>query len=150
MRLTASRNVSGRWLASSRVAPISEDFWEVFRVQPMRGRLTLPDDHVLGAGPVVVVSEEFWLNELSGRPITDVSLEFQGVVRQVIGVVSSDFDFPGFADAWFPLPVERQPESRTAHNWAVVGRLASGVSVQARSPELVPSWRIHCCVPPLS
>lgn len=120
----------------SPVAPISEDFWSVFRVRPMVGRLTVPADHVPGSAPVVVVSERFWRNQLGAPPIDEASIEFQGVVRQVVGVVSADFEFPGFADAWFPLPVESQSDSRTAHNWAVVGRLAPGVAVPAAHEEL--------------
>ncbi|MEJ2204663.1 MAG: ABC transporter permease [Gemmatimonadota bacterium] len=117
----------------ARVGRVSHDYWSIFGVVPVRGRLTTPDDHHEDAAPVVVVSRSFWENELSGAEISGLSLEILGFRAPVVGV-AEDPGFPGGGiDMWAPLELGGLSSSRTAHNWRVVGRMASGVSIgQAR------------------
>ncbi len=117
-----------------RVGGITEDFWKVFPVRPVTGRLTVPADHVEGGPGVVVLREDFWRNELSARPLDEVVLEVAGERLQAIGVVPSALDFPFGAELW--RPVFPTSTSRTAHNWRVVGRLAPGVTPEMADQEL--------------
>ncbi len=116
------------------VSGISEDFWKVFPVRPVEGRLTVPSDHVEGGAGVVVLREDFWRNELAGQDLDAILLEIGGQQLQAIGVVPSDLDFPFGAQLW--TPAFPSSTSRTAHNWRVVGRLAEGVSIQRADQEL--------------
>lgn len=120
----------------AQIAIVTRDFWAVFGVQPLHGRLTVEDDHLLGAEPVIVVSRSFWQNELSGGKFDDIVLEVLGVRARVIGVVANGFDFPGGADAWVAVERTEQGESRTSHNWSVVGRLAEGVTLEQAAQEI--------------
>jgi len=119
------------------VGAISGDFWTVFPVEPIMGRLTTPEDHAVGVGPAVVVSEGFWQNQLGGDPnVLGRTLEIFGVTSTVVGVVPGDFDFPFGAEIWSPIEYNEQPTSRTAHNNRVAGRLRPGVDPTAADAEL--------------
>lgn len=111
-------------------AAVGEDFWRVFPVSPVEGRLTAPADHRPGAQTVALVSQSFWENELGALPLTEYSLEVLGTHVQVVGVLPDGFDFPAGAQLWFPAEPFNSSESRTAHNWNVVGRISNGSSLE--------------------
>jgi len=118
------------------LATVGQDFWKIFPVQPLRGRLTTPEDHVPGAAPVVVVSRSFWQNELGGRDLDRYTLEVQGMRLSVVGVLPDDFDFPEGTQMWAPAEPQNQSLARSAHNWRVVGRLAPGVGLDRAREEI--------------
>ena len=128
--------LGGEEPVAAHVAWVSEDFWSVFGVTPLMGRLSVPEDHLADSEAVVVVSRSFWQNELAGRDIADIRLDIDRMRARVVGVVDNDFGFPGEADAWAPLEQRGQSDSRSAHNWRVVARLAEGVAVEQASQEL--------------
>lgn len=109
-------------------AMITRDFWRVMRVQPVAGRLTGPEDHQLGAAGAVVITRAlslrlFGVPDATGRP-----LDAQGMQAQVVGVVPSGFGYPSEAELWYPLELFPQGTSRTAHNYAVTGRLTDATT----------------------
>jgi len=126
--------LGGEEPAWATVAFVSEDFWRVFGVAPSAGRLLLPDDHVEGAAPAVVVSRAFARSVLGAEDPVGRTVEAFGSRAQVVGVAPAGFDYPGDVQVWAPTPP--QGESRTAHNWSVVGRLRDGVGVDAAAREL--------------
>lgn len=117
-------------------AAVSEDFWKVFPVGPVAGRLTNPDDHRPGAAPVAVVSRSFAHAVLGGERAIGRVVEVWGTSLEVVGLLPDAFDFPAGTDVWTPAEPIPQGESRTAHNWSVVGRLADGVSVEEAASEV--------------
>jgi len=117
-------------------AVVGEDFWKVFPVRPLEGRLTVPGDHVPGTAPVMVVSRSFWQNELGGRPLESYNLEIGDMHAGVVGVVPDDFSYPTGAQFWAPAELDHYSDSRSAHNWRVVGRLRDGVSVASARQEV--------------
>ena len=118
-------------------APVSLEFFEVMRPRQIMGRLTRADDHRAGAAPVVVVSERFWrthmdaTTDLASRPF-----QLAGKAVEVIGVVSAEFDFPAETDLWYPIELTAPNSSRTSHNYAMVGRLADGMSPDRAKADL--------------
>ena len=124
---------TGRPLRAT-VARVSEDFWEVFPVSPVMGRLTVAADHVAGVSGVVVLREDFWRNELGAAALDGIVLEIGGDRLQAVGVVPASMDFPARAQLW--KPASPSSTSRTAHNWRLVGRLADGVTLAAADAEL--------------
>ena len=118
------------------VARVGEDFWDVFPVQPLQGRLTVPDDHRFGVEPVAVVSRRFWETELGGEPVGERSIETSGHRLRVVGVLPAGFQFPDETDVWIAAELAEPNVYRTAHNWSVVGRLADGASVERAEEEL--------------
>lgn len=119
------------------VAMVSQGIWSVFGVRPVQGRLTVEADHIVGGAPVVVVSESYWRNQLAGRRLEDVRLDLNGVRASVVGVAPASFDYPLGTDLWQPLEsTGPQSNSRTAHNWNVIGRLADGIPLERADEEL--------------
>ena len=118
------------------IALVGEDFWKIFPVQPLRGRLTNPDDHVPGSQPVVVVSHSFWQNELGGRDLDSYSLEVEGAHVRVVGVLPDGAVYPRDGQMWTPAEPQNQSNSRTSHNWSVVGRIAPGVGLERARQEI--------------
>ncbi len=117
-----------------RVATVSRDFWDVFRVVPVRGRLTGPEDHTPEAAPVLVIGQRLWESEFGGRPLDEITLEVGSARARVVGVVPAGFDFPDGSELWG----QAEPfgnTSRTSHNWRVVGRLDAGTSIDVAEQE---------------
>jgi predicted permease len=114
---------------------VSGDFFRTLGIQPEVGRTFLPDESRPGGVRVAVVSHGFWHRSLGGRDEPGgMSLNVDGVVFAVVGVMPREFDFPSGADIWVPREVDPPQTSRTAHNWSVIGRLRSGVTLaQARA-----------------
>jgi putative ABC transport system permease protein len=120
----------------AQLAYMGEDFWKVFPLRPLRGRLTVASDHVAGAAPVVVVSRSFWQNQLGGKPLSGYDLEVEGSHARVVGVVPDGFDYPAGTQVWVPVDPSDASTSRTSHNWRVVGRLAPGVTLEQARQEM--------------
>ncbi|MGW8265876.1 MAG: ADOP family duplicated permease [Longimicrobiales bacterium] len=123
------------------VAFVSRDFWTVFPLSPVAGRLTGEGDHREGVAPVAVVSESFAREVLGSVDALGAMVEVFGTRLEVVGVLPGDFDFPSGATVWIPAELERQSESRSSHNWKVVGRLGEGVTAQDAFLELDPMTR---------
>ncbi len=116
----------------ARVAWVSEDFFSLFQVDPLRGRVTRPEDHRLGAAPVALVSRRFWATNMGADPnVLGRVVTVSGRSLEVIGVMPGDFDFPAETDLWFPVELSEPSTSRTAHNYSGVGRLAAGFTAES-------------------
>ena len=120
----------------TQITLVGQDFWKVFPARPVRGRLTVPADHVSGAAPVAVVSRSFWQNQLGGKALDSYDLEIEALHVRVVGVVPDGSAYPAGAQLWIPAQLEDPSTSRTAHNWSVVGRLAPGVSLERAREEV--------------
>lgn len=122
--------------SSVRSAVVSQDFFKLFRVSAIQGRLPSVDEHRVGATPVAVVSESFWrahLGSTSDLASQRIKIEDD---YQIIGVLPDRFRFPSNTDVWAPLEPTDPTLSRTAHNWSAVARLRPGVSAMAADREL--------------
>ncbi len=121
----------------ARATSVGAGFWDVLDVRPELGRVTLPEEHREGVAPVVVLSHRFWQDQLGGDPdVLERTLEVEGHAAQVVGVMPPAFDFPDETALWWPAELEGENDSRTSHNWKVVGRLAPGADVEGAREEL--------------
>jgi putative ABC transport system permease protein len=110
-------------------------------VEPLMGRAFVPEDQ--DAAQVVLLSHELWLSAMGGD--TDVlgrTLEVDGVVRTVVGVMPEEFDVPS---PWarttnhrlfLPFDNENLAGPRGSHSYPVVARLASGVTKEAAQEDM--------------
>jgi predicted permease len=102
------------------VALVSGEYFEVLRQQPQAGRLLTPaDNRTLGAHPVVVISDGFWLRRLGGAPnVVGRELVINGSSFSIIGIAAKGFFGTTVGlrnpDAWIPLMM--QPVVRYASN----------------------------------
>lgn len=119
------------------VAGVSEGFLRTLGVVPAAGRDFLADEHRLGGDPAVLVSDAFWRTYLGADPeLARHRLEVSGFEARVVGVTPRGFEYPSGVEIWVPLELAPQSESRTAHNYVVVGRMRDGVGPAAAEEEL--------------
>ena len=115
---------------------VSADFFRVLGVQPVIGRL-ISAEASKDTKQVAVVSYGFWKRLLGGRSnLEGVSLRLDSRSFSVIGVLPAQTEFPSNVDVWYPGEIYPPYESRTAHNFRVIGRLRDGVSFQQAQTEV--------------
>ncbi|HSC25999.1 MAG TPA: ABC transporter permease, partial [Vicinamibacterales bacterium] len=118
-------------------AYVSREFFQVLQTRPRLGRGFLDSERHVGAAPVVIVSHGFWQERLGGESDLDrMIVQISGAAHQVVGVMAAGIDYPIGADFWVPREQSPPQRSRTAHNFAVIGRLADGVALPAAQAEL--------------
>jgi len=130
-----------------RGALATPEYLEVFRVQPARGRLLVPEDLQPGAEPVVVLSHALWQRRFGGAEdpegqdsegdVLGKILTLDGVDHTIVGVLPAGLRIPetSGAELWTPLPRELlENEYREWRGFSAVGRLGPEVS-QARAQE---------------
>ncbi|MGD8279056.1 MAG: ABC transporter permease, partial [Gemmatimonadota bacterium] len=119
------------------VSAVSDGFFATLGVSPARGRIMLPEEHRPGAPPAVVVSDGFWRTYLGSDPaLGERQIDVGGALARVVGVMPPGFSFPAGVDIWGPAELTQQSESRSAHNFRAVGRLAAGTDVARAEADL--------------
>ena len=83
------------------------------------------------------MSHRYWTQSLGAAAVlTGFHLRIEGRAYTVVGVMPAGFQFPAKADLWLPAELNAPRTSRTAHNFAAVGRLRDGVSAAQASADL--------------
>ena len=110
------------------------ELFQVLGRPPYLGRGLRAGDDVLGAEPTAVLSYGLW-QELGGdASIVGRRLRLDGEERTVVGVMPRGFWFPDpTVRVWLAEPLD--PENRSG-NYALVGRVAPGGTVEGLAPQL--------------
>ena len=88
-----------------RVASVSADFFSVIGVQPLLGRLFVPEEQRFGAAPAVLVSHSFWQRQLhETRDLASVKFTVSNNPAVIVGVLLR---------LWLPIRVSMDPWSYT-------------------------------------
>jgi putative ABC transport system permease protein len=113
---------------------VSDGFFSVFGVAPVRGRLFASGDDDPGRAPTAVITHAFWMRRFAGDPGTVGSLlTVGGQPYTVIGVVPDTVRTFSPADMYLSLPVPEASSDRT-NSFQVLARVARGISrVQAEA-----------------
>ncbi|MEA2540037.1 MAG: hypothetical protein QOH35_1403 [Acidobacteriaceae bacterium] len=120
--------VQGREAVPLKVLRATSDFFRTFSMEPALGRGFHPQDMILNAPGVVVISDALWRERFSsdpnilGRPITLGNQPFT-----VIGVARPEFRLESKVDVWTPLPIVESPKDQS-HQYNIVARLRRGVN----------------------
>jgi predicted permease len=133
-----------------RSASVDDGLLRALGVQPARGRLFAAGETDLtgpppapGAPPlplpaVVILSHELWQTAFGGRSIVGQTVEVNGLVREVIGIMPPGVDvMDNRTEIWTPLglnPGNRQ--NRGNHFLYLIGRLKDGVTPEMAQSEL--------------
>ena len=123
---------------------VSGDFFDVLGIEPALGRRFLADVAPADAH-VAVVSHALWRELLGAEPdLSKLHIETSGERLQVIGVMPAWFDYPAHTGVWFPRALFPSEDSRTAHNWSAVARLAPDADLtQLRADAMALGQRLH-------
>jgi predicted permease len=118
---------------------VSHDLFSTLGVKPSAGRWFGPDEDRAGAPAVVMISERVAIHRFGGaaravgQPLTLGGMGETGAVATVVGVMPRSFRFLQHADMWTlrHRGDNDGPTTRQFHNWVLVGRLRSGLSIDA-------------------
>ncbi len=140
-------------------ARVSDDFFNVFGVKPLLGRTILPEENVLRANRVIVLSHRLWQRRFGGDPsIVGKALMLGGKSTTVVGIMPPDFKQPSYAEVWTPLFMDSgELKSRDSRYFNVTARLKPNVTLkqaeaelnviasrlEAQNPETNKGWGVH-------
>jgi len=120
------------------VGPVTGNFFAVLGTNPVLGRTLRPDDDVLGAAPVAVISYRAWHTFFGGEPRVighRLSLHQRRTTYTIVGVAPAGLGFPTGTDLWVPVTPFGMLEA------VPLGRLAPGVTITQAAAELRASFQ---------
>ncbi|MGZ8379061.1 MAG: ABC transporter permease [Gemmatirosa sp.] len=132
--------LDGGGITRLRRAHVTGDFFAVLGARPLLGRTLRPEDDVVGAAPVLVLSHAAWQRHFGGdRRVLGrtLPLHADGVAHAIVGVMPPGVDWPRGTEFWAPLvPGKAAPgtDSVFAHV-DVVARLAPGATPEEAGAE---------------
>jgi putative ABC transport system permease protein len=126
-----------------RTGVVSWNYFDVFGVKPILGRTFFPEDEKPGAGPVLLLSYEYWKNNFGGDPkIVGQTFEMNDKVHTVVGVLPPVPQYPHENDVYMPSlacpfrAAESFIQNRSARMMEAFGRLKPGVTLAAAKADL--------------
>src|SRR5215467_13498853 len=119
-------------------AGVSSDFFSVFGVAPLKGRVFRPEEDRPGAPAVVVISEQFWRDHLGSDPeVLNRILTLDGQQHTIVGVMPAAFRFPSSRPAaLWAIHALNPPVARPPYALLALGRLKPGIGLRRAEAEL--------------
>jgi predicted permease len=118
----------------------TDNFFQVFGVQPVLGRTFLPGEEKDGKNDIAVLSYEVWQRFLGGdRSVLNKAVKLDGRTYTIIGVMPAGFRFPlGTRNAVYtPQHLDQWWMSGRGNHWLqTVGRLKDGMTKGEAQAEL--------------
>jgi putative ABC transport system permease protein len=130
---------------------VTGNYFSVLGVQPALGRVFSQSDDVPNATPTVVVSFDFWRNQLASDPkIVGSTVSLNGHPFQVIGVAAPRFHSAVWGETaavFVPMAMLDQVTNysgalreHTVRWMNILGRLRPGVSITQAQAGVAPLW----------
>jgi len=115
---------------------VTTPFFQVLGVEPIAGRVFVPDD-VTSQPNVVVLNEAFWRARFGGdRAIVGRDIQIDGGPFTVIGIVPAESQALAPSSFWTPYAPPPGLDQRALHFMRVLGRLKPGVTIDAARTDL--------------
>jgi putative ABC transport system permease protein len=120
------------------VAVVTSEFFRVFLVNPVAGRLFSAEEQAPASGGSAVISHSYWQSHSAGDPNVVVrSVRMLGKTVNIVGVLPSGFHFPAQTDLWFPAnTIVPESNERSSRDYQVAGRVKRGVSLEQAQAEM--------------
>lgn len=120
-------------------ARITPSVLDVLRVIPALGRPFGPQDAVPGADPVAMLSHDLWNRRYGAEPgIVGSTLELDGVMRRVVGIMPADFSwFDENPAVWRPFVIDPADAPVSSFSYPGIARLADGETLQSAHDDMV-------------
>ncbi|MDR3701309.1 MAG: ABC transporter permease [Candidatus Sulfopaludibacter sp.] len=118
------------------IATVTPEFFDVFAVRPAIGREFSAEERKSGTG--ILIGYAWWQSHFGGRPdVLGQPLRMFEKDLTIVGVMPAGFSFPGKTAIWLAAnSIFPETESRSAHNYLVVGRLKPAVAMQRAQAEM--------------
>ena len=120
---------------------VTADIFPMLGVQPLLGRVFLPEEQDAGKEHEVVLSYSLWQGHFAGNPeIIGRPLALSGETYTVVGVMPRDFKFAPFwatkAQLWAPLALGSRLTDRGGSSLRVFARLKPGITLEQARAEM--------------
>ena len=127
----------------------SKEFLPALGIKPIAGRNFLPEEDRPGGPPAVMVSHALWQRRFHSDPAAiGRILTIDGIPRTVVGVVPHELGEMVAADLWLPTAINPNDPERRNHQFGIVARLKSGVTLaEARAEMNVIARRLESAYP---
>ena len=124
---------------------VSGAFFETIGVPAARGRAITPNDGLIGAPGVVVLSWAYWQQDYGDHEIIGTTIPLNGTPYEVVGIMPPGFTFPSGSDVWIPMSIPTTPATfQPFRGWlpsTVIARLAPGVTTDVAETRMREAWR---------
>jgi len=120
-------------------AQVTASLFTTLGLQPVRGRVFLPEEDNPSANKVAVISEAFWQRRYGrDEAVLKNTLTLDNKPYAIVGVMPGSFRFPGEFDVWLPLALDPVKEVHGDYFQLVdvVGRLKPGATLAGAQTEL--------------
>jgi predicted permease len=109
-------------------------FFRIVQVHPSLGRLFNDDEGEPGKHLKAILSHGFWQRKTGGNSsVVGRTIRLNGTAYDVVGVMPREFTFlQNDIDLFTPAaytPAEKSDDRRHSNNWQMIGRLASGATL---------------------
>ncbi|HEV2426458.1 MAG TPA: ABC transporter permease [Terriglobia bacterium] len=136
-------NLTGQGEAMRLVgSSVSSNLFTVLQSGPELGRIFRPGEDRPGQDRIALLSHELWEQKFGGDPgVIGRFITLDGVNRQVVGVMPSEFDFPSAdAQVWVPMHIDPRDSFATWNTGFVplAARLRPGFTLAQARGEIRP------------
>ena len=118
----------------------TDNFFQVFGVQPLLGRTFLPGEELDGKNDIVVLSYDAWQKYFAGdRNVVGKAVKLDGRTSTILGVMPAGFRYPLnlHNELYTPRLITDEWMRNRGANWLrIVGRLKEGTTRQQAQADL--------------
>ncbi len=115
------------------VYEVDPEFFHVFRISPLAGRLFNPED----AGRSAAVGPGFAERNFgSTQNALGQTLHIEGTAFQIVAVVPNWFSFPRAAQVWACVSPQPKNQNRSGYNYYSIAKLQPKISLDAATADL--------------
>ncbi|PYU63466.1 MAG: hypothetical protein DMG55_00415 [Acidobacteria bacterium] len=120
------------------VAVVTPEFFHVFKIEPVVGREFTVEETKQESSGAVIISSSYSASHFGGNSnALGHAVRLSGRTLDIVGVMPPGFHYPGKTDIWFPAnTIYTETDSRSAHNYLVVARLKSEISLEQAQAQM--------------
>jgi predicted permease len=124
-----------------RALRVTYDIFPMLGVQPLLGRVFLPEEDQAGREHVAILSYQLWQQHFGGDvKAIGRTVDLDGETYTIIGVMPQGFKFAPFwatkAELWAPLVLTARAADRDGNSLRVFARLKPGVTLEQARAEM--------------
>ena len=117
---------------------VTSGFFSVLGVQPIYGRVFLPEEDQPGRNKELILSYKTWQTRYAADPnVVGRTLTLDGSPYVIVGVMGPKMTKPDFAEMWTPLGLTPEEAAvRGEHHFLAIARLKPGVTLGQAQAEM--------------
>jgi putative ABC transport system permease protein len=118
----------------------TDNYFQIFGVQPMLGRVFLPGEELEGKNDIAVLSYKVWQQQFHGdRGVLNRSVRLNGKPYMIVGVMPAGFRYPLNLrnTVYTPMHIDQPWMQGRGNHWLrTIGRIRDGVSLEQAQADM--------------